>query len=288
MTNTPEKEQDDEGKGELPTKRRRFQYSLRSLLLVITVLCIWFAYIANEARKQKNAVAQIQEMEGWVRHDYEFDEDGKNIKDAQPPGPDWLREWIGIDYFCDVTWINLIGAQVKDLSPLEKLPNLEVLSLSYTQVSDLSPLINLAKLKFLLVGNSQVNDLSPLAGLTKLESLYLLQIPVSDLTPLKNLTNLKLLMIWQSQVADLTPLAGLTNLERLDLWDAPVKDISPLKGLTELIWLNLVGTQVTDLTSLENLTNLKNLSLGNTPVSKEEVQKLQIALPNCKISWDGE
>ena len=89
------------------------------------------------------------------------------------------------------------------------------------------------------------------------------------------------------QVTDLSPLKDLTNLERLDLEDTQVSDLSPLEGLTNLKALVLDQTQVTDLSSLKGLTNLKWVILEGTPVSKEEIQKLQKALPKCGISMGG-
>ncbi|MCH7729863.1 MAG: leucine-rich repeat domain-containing protein [Planctomycetes bacterium] len=77
---------------------------------------------------------------------------------------------------------------------------------------------------------------------------------------------MKLLWLLATQVTDLSPLAGLTNLKVLDL----------------------DSTQATDLSPLEGLTNLERLFLRNTQVTKEDVQKLQKALPNCTIKWDGE
>ena len=40
---------------------------------------------------------------------------------------------------------------------------------------------------------------------------------------------------------------------------------------------------MTDLTPLAKLTNLESLRLQYTKVSKAEIDKLQKALPNCKI-----
>ena len=59
-----------------------------------------------------------------------------------------------------------------------------------------------------------------------------------------------------------------------------------LGGLTELIWLYLNGTEVGDagLAHLEGLTRLGFLILSDTEVTDAGVEKLQAALPKCKIS----
>jgi len=57
-----------------------------------------------------------------------------------------------------------------------------------------------------------------------------------------------------------------------------------LARLENLEVLYLENTQVSDLSALSGLKNLAVLWLKGTPVSKEQVQMLQKALPNCDIS----
>ena len=59
-----------------------------------------------------------------------------------------------------------------------------------------------------------------------------------------------------------------------------------LKGMTKLDLLILSDTQVTaaGLMHLKGLTNLERLNLYGTKVTAAAVNKLQQALPNCKIS----
>ena len=64
-------------------------------------------------------------------------------------------------------------------------------------------------------------------------------------------------------------------------------EIKLLKGFTCLEFLRCDGPSVTDagLEVLAGLTRLEALSLNDTRVSHDAVQKLQQALPNCKIEW---
>ena len=113
------------------------------------------------------------------------------------------------------------------------------------------------------LGYTQVSDLAPLAILTRLESVRLNNTAVTDLTPLTRLTSLTTIFVNDTSVRDLTPLAELKDLMNLFLDD----------------------TQVRDLTPLAELTNLRMLYLNKTPVSKEQVEELRKALPNCEIHW---
>jgi Leucine-rich repeat (LRR) protein len=47
--------------------------------------------------------------------------------------------------------------------------------------------------------------------------------------------------------------------------------------------LEIKGTNVSDLTPLASLTNLTILRVNDSPVTKQQVETLQKALPNCKI-----
>ena len=247
------------------SKRRFLRFNLSSLLLVVLVLCIWLGWKVERARKQREAVNWIRKSGGSVIYDYRIDDNYRGIANAEPPGPKWLMEQLGIDFFDDVAEVILWEKQVSDVSPLAGLTNLQWLYLTHNVVS----------------------DVTPLAGLTKLQLLVLSGNPVSDVTPLAGLVSLEKLDLRRTQVTDVTPLAGLTNLEWLYLNDTSVTDVSPLAGLASLEKLNLRGTQVTDVTPLAQLTSLKELDLrGMRVVSQEHYKMLREALPNCQINVD--
>ncbi len=68
-----------------PKPRRRWlQFRLRTLLLLVLVLCGWLAWMRYEAREQREAVEWVREMGGSVTYDYEM---GNRINDAKPSGP---------------------------------------------------------------------------------------------------------------------------------------------------------------------------------------------------------
>jgi hypothetical protein len=121
-----------------------------------------------------------------------------------------------------------------------------------------------------VIHDSKVTDkgLKHLKELTKLQSLYLAANKVTD----EGLKHLK----------------GLTSLETLHLSNTKVTDagLEHLKGLSNLRSLTIRNSQVTDegLVHLKGLTNLQSLSLTNTKVTDEGVERLQAAIPNCRIT----
>ena len=84
-------------------------------------------------------------------------------------------------------------------------------------------------------------------------------------------------------ISDLTLLAKLTKLQKLVITGNKVTDLKPLVGLTELQALDLRRNKITDLSPLAELKQLKEVSLYANYITMEEVNKLETALPNCKI-----
>ena len=82
-------------------KRRWFRFSLRALLVVVTVLCLWLGIKVNSVRNQKQLVAKVRELGGKVKYDYEFGPDPFSPLDP-PAEMDWLSKKLGVDYFHDV------------------------------------------------------------------------------------------------------------------------------------------------------------------------------------------
>ena len=51
-------------------RRRWFQFSLRTLFVLLTVLCVWLAVTVERVRKQREAVAAIEAVGGSVFYEY--------------------------------------------------------------------------------------------------------------------------------------------------------------------------------------------------------------------------
>ena len=172
--------------------------SLRMVFVVLTALCVILAIEVRKAERQKVAVAWVEEMGGSVAYDHEVNKDGEWMIDPVPPerpGPNWLRDLIGVDYFETVVTVGFLDRDMTDLSPLGNLPQLRVLHVNggHIHSPELTPLANLTELKTLDLSGTHVSDVSPLANLTNLEDLDLSHTHVNGLLPLAILTNLKTL-----------------------------------------------------------------------------------------------
>jgi hypothetical protein len=153
-------------------KRRWFQYSISTLLLLIVVCAVVLALVVNPARRQRRAFEFFRNAGGIVRY-----ADEGNIQFRH--GPEWLRHTLGRDYFSSIISISLGGTRISDkgLAHLQGLTALEFLYLTKTQVSDegLSRLKGLTALRVLELDNTQISDagLAHLRGLTTLDYLSL-------------------------------------------------------------------------------------------------------------------
>ncbi len=139
--------------------------------------------------------------DGRFRH--EAAEEGEAQIEYQPPGPDWLRDRLGIDYFDDIIVVTAYPeAEMRDISPLADLPHLETLTIEQSFVGDLTPLANLKQLRCLSLIQCQINDVSPLAELTNLKYLILAYNPVNDVKPLHGLKQLQFLFLNETNVSE--------------------------------------------------------------------------------------
>ena len=253
-------------------RRRWYQFRLLTLLLFVVLVSVgmsWFAVKMHQARRQRNAVEAIEKSGGFVMYDYEFKDDGTPIIDADPPGPAWLRETLGIDFL----W--------------------EVNTVVFKSDAGAEHLGWLASLEYALFCGPEVTDyaLERLKGVTSFRRLRLLRTSITDagLRHVKGLTNLESLEIYYAGITDdgLKHLEGLASLQTLWLIETGVTDagLEHLNGLASLETLDLGSTGVTDagLEHLKGLGNLRTVRLHGTNVTDEGVKKLQQALPNCEI-----
>lgn len=211
--------------------------------------------------------------------------------DARESG---VAELEGLQYANRLTYLQLNGNEVSDLTPILGLHQLTGLGLDGNPVPDHGVLAGFTDLWYLSVGEAGVTDLSFVEGMTGLTRLYAWNDQIEDLGPVAALSNLEVLHVQGGEQGydDLAPLAGLTqlvdlsvggpplvddavwpalenltNLRALELWDAAVTDTTALSGLTSLEHLDLSGSDIESLAFVGDLPELTSLWVGHTQVS---------------------
>jgi hypothetical protein len=161
------------------TRRRFFRFSLRTLMLVAAVSCIWLGVITNRARDRKQAMELFHSLGGSVWYEHEF-------WGNDPPGPEWLRRLIGDEYFFSVHTLRLTNSKVDDssLASIKRFPELKGLTLFQCKVTDagLEHLKDLTELRRLYLDETRVTEagLVHLEGMTRLRSLRHANTEITD------------------------------------------------------------------------------------------------------------
>ena len=159
-------------------KRRWYQYSLRTLLLFMTLVACGFGWLGvkvQKARRQKAAVEALVKLGAWVQFDYGCDANGDDQGAPDIPGPEWLRSIVGDDYFRTVrTVLVLPKIKTADAVPfVREFTQLESLQSFHTDLTDsgLEQLQNLRHLKELKINGTDVTDagLEYLKGMAELK-----------------------------------------------------------------------------------------------------------------------
>ena len=110
--------------------RRRMQFSLRTWLVLSTLLGAWLGWQAHQARQQRLGVQAIQVAGGWVYYDYQAVPSKPAVAGPptaagfsggqQPRGPRWLRQILEDDYFrtveCVVFYDDNDNAHARELA----------------------------------------------------------------------------------------------------------------------------------------------------------------------------
>jgi hypothetical protein len=93
----------------LVRQRCRFQYSLRTLLLVFLGAAValgWLGVKLRNARMQSKAAADLGRLGGHVVYGYSFRGPGFP-GGGEPSGPVWVRNLLGDDLFHSVVYVDM-------------------------------------------------------------------------------------------------------------------------------------------------------------------------------------
>ena len=70
------------------------------------------------------------------------------------------------------------------------------------------------------------------------------------------------------------------------MFDCYITDIDALSGLNKLTALSLMNNSIHDVTPIYELTQLSDLYMENNDLSWQQIEELQLNLPNTNITTD--
>ncbi len=275
-------------------RRRWFTFSLRSVLVLTTLICVWLGREVNQAVRQQQAV----ELLGKLDADYLFAHQTSESLEAPadwsdlqyppypdlevPPAPEWLLRTIGEDHFRQLAYVGLdtydprtTAAALRAIASLRGIVRVDI-------DGELTPehirqLASLPGLRTLSRWDCEL-ELSPatlaeLPALTRLESLALGQYAGNPGPWLSKLPRLQVLDLSYTGIDDegVRSLATLSRLRFLNLQGTQVKG----SGLTALSACPLERLDFSDcaleadeLSGLSDLVSLRELAIGGSDGGK--------------------
>lgn len=135
------------------SRKRWLRYSLRTLLIVISISAVSFAYVSNRVREQWALAMRVEQLGGKVTW-------------GRLQGDSWIsvfaRERLPQGYVDDVVAIDLTGSGVtdEDLERFRKFTHLRLLYLDDTSITDagLNNLEHFKELAILSVFGTQISN----------------------------------------------------------------------------------------------------------------------------------
>lgn len=194
------------------------------------------------------------------------------------------------------------NANIKDFSPLYRLSNLTMLTISGIEIGE-SQLEELREklpncqiysdkanadvveitlggktfksdVKKLDLSGCSITDISQLSVCTQLTELYLGKNYIRDLSPIVDIANLRILDLSNNLISDIRPLMVLSKLEHLSLEGNNISSITPLSEMAVLKELVLNGNKISNTQTLSKLTSLSILGLKNTGILDKDLEYL--------------
>lgn len=269
--------------------RNWLRFSLRTLLVAISIFGILLGLRVDVARRQSQAAAELLRMGCEVGYDFEMDENDYRIALARSYVPHWIVSVTGPDLFHNVVYVNL---QYGDENGKTVASHCDDLSHALAQVSLLPRPRHLV-----LTDQSDDDSLAQVGKLRSLEKLAIWGGTITDagihhLTSLHQLRELRLPGGFDSRLTDesLRALGTMSRLEVINIQghvftNDGLSHLRNLQHLRELRISSFPNSQFRDsgLRHLESLTNLESLdlSIGNQ-VTEDGKQRLRKALPSLK------
>jgi hypothetical protein len=250
-------------------RRRWFHFSLRTLFIVMTLICVVLGLWITKSIRQRDAVAELHALGDGYEINYGRQEDENPwYLSVQAPSPGIVERLLGIDFVKPATRVWVFPSTGKsDLSKaakvLAKLPSLERISFD-CRGEDLTDdsLPALARVKRLRILDINFRDSNILTG-----------VGFKSLATLPDLQELSLQSCKSLNDEGLAAICEIQTLRTLSLYaygtELTNSGLAQLKRLRDLNSLrmelgNILGGGTTDavLEDLQSLASLKQLSLS--------------------------
>lgn len=207
-------------------KSSRWRYKFAAVFLLLIIAALLYAAFTQEQKSDPVCDKLIREAVSLQLHKEPndlTDEDFAKITKLSIKGKE-LSDIRLLEKFTNLQQLELIAIDYpKNAIPqwISIMAKFCLFNLKNRFSINLSPLENLHNLKMLTINFTTISNNECLSNLVNLQWLDLNGTSVSDLKPFKNLTYLHCLNINSSQIFDLEPIMGFKNLRTLYIQDCP-------------------------------------------------------------------
>lgn len=265
--------------------RRRFQFGIRSLLIVTAVFALLLGLFMQRLRESQRQEAAIEALNCYPFCDDDIDEHGEyNLRASAPPRFPFLRSVLGRHFFDRVTGVSLVDADDEQVMLLANFPGLRRVEVRCgTETNDgMKGLQRLTEIRYLLVRHAPIDDagLESLRQLRHLEFLNLENTRVrgEGLRHLVQNSNLRILILSRTDLEDpgMAYLSAFPHLKKLWVSNTRITDagLAPVGNLGELEELGLFGAEIggPGVETLTSLKQLKRLYCSSTQITDDCLQ----------------
>ena len=274
----------------------RFQFSLRTLLLLVLLVSLgmsWLATRIGQTDQECRIADSIESHQGdlcWgieIRND-RFYGSYRPSKDVLPWNAYDAVRFLESPYSIFRTIQTVSFARYTDRHPT--LMTRTDFAMSADVLSQIGHLKHLRQLN--LAGTNTTDEmLAGIQNMRSLEELNLQRTAITDdgLKHLRRFHRLRHLNVSETRVTGVgfDYLDGLTHLEVLNLDGTPItsEGLASLQGLRSLDYLDLQTTTITDnaVDYLARMSNLRCVCLGGTNVTDAGIERLRHLRPSLKI-----
>lgn len=145
----------------------------------------------------------------------------------------------------DHLFVNAKYGRVKTLVGIERLKNLETLSIYPGKIKSLKQITNLTKLTGIgIARQNKLTDLHLIGKINTLTDISLRDMEIIDISFLENLKNLNYISISDCGIISIDCLKDL-NPEKVYLWDNNIESLPDLSNWTRIKKLDLSGNPIT-------------------------------------------
>jgi hypothetical protein len=284
-----------------PPRGRWLRFSLRTLLVLVTVFGVWLGVKVDQARRQKRAVETLVALGAEIAYEHQR-ADGWYDSSIELDMPIWGQELCGKDFFQTVygVYFGSLGwdesgerrrrpIKDDDLACLADLPHVEEVWFYDTPIGDagLAYLPHPERLRIACFESTTLTDgfLRRLKGSTRLETLLIDSPNIKDdgLSQLSGITSLKSLCLEGTNTVDrgLAAFAQCTEISYLNV-SAQTTDagIQQFQCLDNLKWFGAQDSKVSG-NAFQNrrIVNAETIALGSA-VSDEDLECLGRTIKN--------